>query len=299
VRRARAVALVFRAALAAAAILLLGGAAASSARVGFDGGTVVGAGEEEPFGCTSTPGALVREGPRLGRGTPAGTGAGAPADAAAAGVPAEAQATADAPSDTSAPGAAVALTFDDGPSLSQTPAILETLVRLGARATFFEEGRHVAGREALMRQILAAGDEIGNHSFHHPVDPGPAELSATNAAIHAATGFTPCLFRPPYGEVDGVVERAARANGLAIVLWTLDSEDDQHPGIAAIRRRVVRRAKPGSIVLLHDGGRHPQTVAALPGIVEGLERRGLRLVTVTELLGERMLLRPPAAPPAP
>ncbi len=227
--------------------------AAASARGGFDGGTVVGASEAEPFGCTSVPAQIARHGPQGGD--------------------------------------EVALTFDDGPSRTQTPAILETLVRFGARATFFEEGRHVRGREALMRQILAAGDEIGNHSFHHPVDPGPAELRSTNEAIRAATGFQPCLFRPPYGELDRRVKGAALANGLQTVLWTLDSEDDAHPGVGPIRVKVVRRAKPGSIVLLHDGGDHPETVEALPGIVEGLEARGFRLVTVTELLGGRMLYR--------
>jgi peptidoglycan/xylan/chitin deacetylase (PgdA/CDA1 family) len=245
-----------------AAVLCLGVAigpglvGAAVARGGFDGGTVVGAGEE-PYGCTSGPGAIARHGT---------------AAAKAAGD--------------------VALTFDDGPSHAQTPAILEALARLGARATFFEEGRHVRGREALMRQILALGDEIGNHSFHHPVDPGEAELASTQAAIRAATGFTPCLFRPPYGELDRTEKAAARANGLEMVLWTLDSEDDKHPGVGPIRARVVRRAKPGSIVLLHDGGHHPQTVRAVAGIVEGLRRRGLRLVTVTELLGGRMLDRP-------
>jgi peptidoglycan/xylan/chitin deacetylase (PgdA/CDA1 family) len=223
-----------------------------TANGGIDGGTVVGAGEE-PFGCTSRPGEIARQGPKIGD--------------------------------------EVALTFDDGPSRTQTPPILETLHRLGAKATFFEEGRHVRGREALMRQILAFGDEIGNHSYHHPVDPGEAELASTQTAIRAATGFSPCLFRPPYGELDRKEKAAARANGLEMIFWTLDSEDDRHPGVGPIRARVVRRTKPGSIVLLHDGGDHPETVAALPAIVEGLEARGFRLVTVTELLGGRMLYR--------
>jgi peptidoglycan/xylan/chitin deacetylase (PgdA/CDA1 family) len=65
-----------------------------------------------------------------------------------------------------------------------------------------------------MQRILAAGDEIGNHSFHHPVDPGAAELASTNEA----TGFESCLFRPPYGEVDPKVTAAARADGLELVL---------------------------------------------------------------------------------
>ncbi|MFT3864578.1 MAG: polysaccharide deacetylase family protein [Solirubrobacterales bacterium] len=232
-------------------LLALGLTAGAPARGGFDGGTVVGAGEE-PAGCTSRVGTIAKEAPK--------------------GSPARRDKD-------------VALTFDDGPSLTQTPAILETLVRFGARATFFEEGRHVAGREALMRQILAAGSEIGNHSYDHPVDPGEWELASTQEAIRGATGFMPCLFRPPYGEVDKKVERAARANGLELVLWTLDSEDDAHPGVGAIRVRVVRQTRPGSIVLLHDGGHHPETVKALPGIIEGLAARGFRFVTVTELLG--------------
>jgi peptidoglycan-N-acetylglucosamine deacetylase len=232
--------------------LVLGLIWAGTAAGGFDGGTVVGAGEE-PFGCTSDPGRVAREGPAAGR--------------------------------------EVALSFDDGPSLTQTPAILETLDRFGARATFFEEGRHVRGSEALMRQILASGDEIGNHSYHHPVDPGVAELASTNVAIRAATGFEPCLFRPPYGEIDPKVKAAALANGLETVLWTLDSEDDHHPGVGAIRVKVVRHAAAGSIVLLHDGGHHPETVQALPGLIEGLLARGFRLVTITELLGGRMLYR--------
>jgi len=242
-----------RAALLLGLCLALGLTATAAARGGSDGGTVFGASEAEPSGCTSVPTEIARRGPKRGD--------------------------------------EVALTFDDGPSRTQTPAILETLVRFGARATFFEEGRHVRGEEALMRQILAAGDEIGNHSFHHPVDPGPAELRSTDEAIRAATGFEPCLFRPPYGELDRRVKGAALANGLQTVFWTLDSADDAHPGVGAIRVKVVRGARPGSIVLLHDGGDHPETVRALPGIVEGLQARGFRLVTVTELLGGRMLYR--------
>lgn len=215
-----------------------------------DGGTAVGAGHE-PVGCTSRIGAIASSG--------------------------------------SAAGDDVALSFDDGPSLTQTPAILATLERFGAHATFFEEGRHVAGREALMRQILAAGDEIGNHSYHHPRDPGYEELAATDRRIRAATGFEPCLFRPPYGLIDGKVEAAARRNRLELVLWTLDSQDDHHPGVAAIRANAVGGAAPGSIILMHDGGHHPQTVRALPGVIRGLRARGFGFATVTELLGGRML----------
>ncbi|HVV90449.1 MAG TPA: polysaccharide deacetylase family protein [Solirubrobacterales bacterium] len=185
----------------------------------------------------------------------------------------------------------VALSFDDGPSVTQTPPILATLKRLHGRATFFEEGRHVHGREELMREILAAGDEIGNHSYHHPEYPGNGELAATDQKIREAVGFEPCLFRPPYGLIDAKVTAAARRNGLEMVLWTLDSEDDHHPGVAAIVHNVVEGATPGAIILMHDGGHHPQTVRALPAVIKGLRARGLHFATVTELLGGRMIYR--------
>jgi peptidoglycan/xylan/chitin deacetylase (PgdA/CDA1 family) len=188
-------------------------------------------------------------------------------------------------------GRRVALTFDDGPSLTQTPAILRILNRQHAHATFFEEGRHVQGREVLMGEILASGNEIGNHSFHHPVDPGYGELSQTNRSIENATGFQPCLFRPPYGLVNAQVVSAARQLGLEIVLWSVDSLDDKHPGTAAIYANVISQAQPGSIILMHDGGHHPQTVRALPHVIRGLRARGFDLVTVSRLLGGRMVYR--------
>lgn len=215
-----------------------------------NGGTPVGA-RHEPRGCRSRAGQVVSHGPAGGRD--------------------------------------IALTFDDGPSFTQTPAILAALTRLHAKATFFEEGRHVHGREELMNEILAGGDEIGNHSYHHPRYPGYGELASTDRRIRAATGFEPCLFRPPYGLVDAKVEVAARRAGLELVLWSVNSEDDHHPGVAAIRANTLAGAAPGAIVLMHDGGRHPQTVRALPGVIRALRARGLRMVTVTTLLDQRYL----------
>lgn len=142
-----------------------------------------------------------------------------------------------------------------------------------------------------MRRILAAGNEIGNHSFDHPRDPGYGELAATDRRIRAATGFEPCLFRPPYGLLDASTEAAARRAHLETVLWSLDTHDDHHPGAAAIRVSAVGFAGPGSIVLMHDGGHHPQTVRALAGVIRGLRARGFRFATVTALLGGRMRYR--------
>jgi peptidoglycan/xylan/chitin deacetylase (PgdA/CDA1 family) len=233
-------------------VLLLGAVpwvAEASPAVGSapaDGGTPVGAGHQ-PVGCTSRPGATIAQG--------------------------------------SGSRHVLALTFDDGPSLRQTPQILAILARLHAVATFFVEGRHVDGREALLRQMIAAGDEIGNHSFDHPPYPGYRELAETDRRVRAATGFEPCLFRPPYGLIDATVAAAARRARLETVLWSIDSKDEHHPGAAAIRATAVGRAQPGSIILMHDGGHHPQTVRALPGMIRALRARGFRFATVTDLLG--------------
>ncbi len=204
-----------------------------------------------PIGCTSAPGRMVSRGPGSRR--------------------------------------QVALTFDDGPSSEQTPAILAILDRFHVDATFFEEGRHVAGREELMREILGSGDEIGNHSFDHPHYPGPAELARTDGAIRRATGFEPCLFRPPYGLLDATEEAAADADRLETILWTFDSGDDHHPPPARIVRHVLATAHAGSIILMHDGGHHPQTVTALPAVIRGLLARGFEFDTVTRLLGGRFV----------
>jgi peptidoglycan-N-acetylglucosamine deacetylase len=187
-----------------------------------------------------------------------------------------------------ATGDRIALTFDDGPKRWTTP-ILRELDAAHARATFFEEGRHVAGNQQVMREILASHDEIGNHSTWHHAYPSAADLSLTDRLVHRATGFEPCLFRPPYGLLTPKVVAGARRDGLQTVLWTVDSRDDKEPGARVIYRNVIDETRPGAIVLMHDGGANRrQTIAAVPEIVRSLRVRGYRLVTVARLLHERM-----------
>jgi peptidoglycan/xylan/chitin deacetylase (PgdA/CDA1 family) len=186
----------------------------------------------------------------------------------------------------------VALTFDDGPS-DYTPGFLDVLRRERVPGTFFEIGQEIGGREATMRRILREGDEIGNHTSHHTEYPTYADIAPTTSLIESATHFRPCLFRPPGGAVDSSVIAAAAADGMRTVTWDVDPADWTNPGSAAIYSRVVGAARPGSIVLMHDGGGDRSgTLAALPGIIDTLRARGYRFATVTELLGERMLYRP-------
>jgi peptidoglycan/xylan/chitin deacetylase (PgdA/CDA1 family) len=186
----------------------------------------------------------------------------------------------------------VALTFDDGPS-SYTEAFADVLRDEHVHATFFEIGQEIAGRETAMRRLLREGNEIGNHSTHHQAFPGYADLLTTSDLIESATHFRPCLFRPPGGAVDAaVIDSAARA-GMSTVTWDVDPSDWSTPGSDAVYARVVGAARPGSIVLMHDGGgTRADTLAALPRIIATLRGRGYRFATVTELLGHRLIYRP-------
>ena len=187
--------------------------------------------------------------------------------------------------------ALVALTFDDGPG-PDTMRILSTLNRLRVPGTFFVVGRQLEGRERALRAIAAHGDEIGVHSWSHPdlttLTPARvrSELLGTRNAIRRLAGTEPVLYRPPYGAVDRRVMAAVGAARMVPVLWDADG-DDWARGATPVRvsRTILSEVRPGSIILLHDGGgRRGVTVRALPRIVAGLRARGLEPVLVLSLI---------------
>jgi peptidoglycan-N-acetylglucosamine deacetylase len=184
---------------------------------------------------------------------------------------------------------AVALSFDDGPSPLSTPRVLATLRRLHVPATFFVIGYLAEEYPGLVRREERAGMTVGNHSYNHPEVPPfdqlPASLVRDEIALGqraiAKAGLRARLFRPPGGSVSPGVVRAARRLGERVVLWSVDPGDWRGIGAKQIVRAVLAAVRPGSIVLLHDGGGdRSATVAALPAIVKGIRRRGLRLVAV-------------------
>ena len=195
----------------------------------------------------------------------------------------------------------LALTFDDGPS-ELTPLVLDALRRHAAHATFFVLGQSLEGREDILRRALSEGHELGNHGYSHS-HPGwlsdsqlRDELAATAAAVERAVGIAPRLVRPPYGEDPDRVARLAFDLGLGpTVLWSLDPKDWMPPPPERIVEEIVRGARPGAIVDLHDGSRARGTVEALPLVLSALAEEGYRLVTVSELLAassERRRSRP-------
>lgn len=185
----------------------------------------------------------------------------------------------------------VALTFDDGPS-SYTPQVMDVLRRKKVKATFFMLGDLVSRDPAAARRVLAAGHEIANHSSSHGLLPGYSDISRASRTIRKATGFKPCLFRPPYGALSSSVISSVRSLDMKSVLWDIDTSDWRTPGSGAIQAQISG-ARSGSIVLMHDGGGYRgQTVAALAGGIHSLRSRGYRFVTVTKLLGNRFRYRP-------
>ncbi|MGO9487701.1 MAG: polysaccharide deacetylase family protein [Solirubrobacteraceae bacterium] len=193
----------------------------------------------------------------------------------------------------------VAVGFDDGP-WPDTGAFVRMLERSDARATFFMIGRQVGPqyRATLLRE-LRDGDVLGDHTYTHPDLEllGRAavreQLQQTIGVIRAQTGYTPCVFRPPYGDYDTTVLQTARSVGLSTVLWNVDPADYTLPGTAAIEQRVLAQVRPGSIIISHDGGGpRGQTLAAYPAIFKALRARGYKIVTINEMLGYRPIYQP-------
>jgi peptidoglycan/xylan/chitin deacetylase (PgdA/CDA1 family) len=186
----------------------------------------------------------------------------------------------------------VALSFDDGPS-EYTTAFLRVLREKGVHGTFFEIGQEMPGHEATMRQILAEGNELGDHTENHVEYPDYAQIAGAAARIEEYTHFKPCLFRPPGGAVDAGVISNAGSLGMWTVTWDVDPADWSNPGTSAIYNTIVSTTQPGSIILMHDGGGpRDETLAALPQVIDTLRARGYRFETVTELLGGKTIYKP-------
>lgn len=196
----------------------------------------------------------------------------------------------------------IALTFDDGP-WDDPPTIdfIKLLAREHVPASFFEIGDQISEYDptgSLERAMLAAGDVIGDHTWTHPdmAALGPAQqrsqLELTIAAIRHATGFTPCLWRPPYGDISPELDSLARRLGLLSIMWDIDPRDWARPGVGEIIDNVTTNARNGGIVEEHfGGGPREETLAALPIEIANLRARGYRFVNVAQLLGLRMIYR--------
>ena len=181
----------------------------------------------------------------------------------------------------------VTLSFDDGPDPGSTPRLLAALRRTGLHATFFDVGQRVAEYPKLARQTVQYGNAVEDHTWDHRSLTGAstrtraltarqvtAELDRAKGAIILATGQRPQFLRPPYGDTDAAVQRLAGQLGLIEVGWTVDSNDYTEIGTRRLIANVLQ-VRAGGVVIMHDSGRLPNTIAAIPAIAAGLHARGL------------------------
>lgn len=274
-------------AAAAGAIGSMGVAACSPSGDGGAAGASVGPG---PDRTSATSGSPAAPGPSPAAATPA-----ASTPAGSSGTPAPGRhsvLTAAGPDIRFGPrdAPAVALTFHGAGAAARTSAVLDIARAHDAHVTVFAVGQWLQANPALGKAILAAGHDLGNHTWsHRPMRRLTAaqardEVGRGAAEVAAVRGSAGLLFRPSGTPTStAVIRAAAGASGYArCISYDVDPQDYLDPGAGAVQARTLAAVRAGSIVSLHLG--HQGTVAALPGILAGLRARGLRAVTITELL---------------
>lgn len=184
----------------------------------------------------------------------------------------------------------IALTFDDGPWRSSTDSILATLKRENAQATFFMLGTQVKGQPTRARAVVSQGNEAGVHSWNHAnmakrsSTSNAKDLKRSKSTLAGIIGHEPVWFRPPYGATSSALRKTAAGLGLRQVIWTADTLDWKNRNAGIIASRAIKGAKPGGVILMHDGGgNRSATAKAVPMIIKSLRKRGYDFVTMSEL----------------
>ncbi|WP_293270984.1 MULTISPECIES: polysaccharide deacetylase family protein [unclassified Microcoleus] len=185
----------------------------------------------------------------------------------------------------------IALTVDDGPWPETTEQMLDIFKQNDIEATFFWIGKSLEASPDIARRVVAEGHAIGNHTWHHPYDPMDAataasEIDRTAKLIYETTGVKTTYFRPPGGVLTNGLAKYAKEQNYSVVMWSVTSADtDPRAQPEAFVENVLKNAKPGAIVLMHDGGGdRSRTIKALPEMIAGLKQQGYRFVTIPELL---------------
>lgn len=184
----------------------------------------------------------------------------------------------------------IALTFDDGPG-PFTPEVLSILDEYDVKATFFVIGGPSDAHATLIREEVAQGHVVANHTVGHAAlgtlsrADQASEIDRQTQAIELFGAPRPRIMRPPYNSWNDTTLEILARRKMLMVLWSVETNDWTKPGADAIVRQTLDNAHPGAIVLFHDGGGdRTQTVAALPEVIEGLRAGGYELVTVPELI---------------
>ncbi len=197
---------------------------------------------------------------------------------------------------------AVSLTFDDGPDPLVTPRLLEILAAAGVPAAFFVTGERAARHPELIRAILAAGHEVGNHSWHHdpllmlrPVSLLRREVEETQRIL-AEAGIRPRAFRPPVGITNPRLPAVLRGSGMICVTFSRRGADWGNRRVPGLARRLLRCVRPGDILLLHDisppgPGGSDRWLAEVAELLQGLRERSLGIALLSDLIEQSVMER--------
>jgi peptidoglycan/xylan/chitin deacetylase (PgdA/CDA1 family) len=183
------------------------------------------------------------------------------------------------------PANAVALTIDDGPHPVWTPQVLRLLDKYHVPALFCMIGNQVRGHEGVARSVVGAGHQVANHTWSHPLSLGrkPAaemreEISRAQDKIYSTTGYSPVLFRSPGGDWSPTLFGQTAQSRMIPIDWSDDPRDWSRPGVGVITTRLMA-ARPGQILLCHDGGGdRSQTFSALQTVIPALQARGYQFI---------------------
>lgn len=182
----------------------------------------------------------------------------------------------------------LSISFDAAWGGAQTMDILDILDEYGVKTTFFLVGIWVERYPELVKEIIARGHEIGNHSTSHPQmsklseEKIREELKITSDRVQQLTGVRPTLFRPPYGDYNDKVVTVSRAEGYECVQWNVDSLDWKNRGTQDLISQATKNNKPGDIVLFHNDSQY--IVEALPTILKTYQNAGFTIIPVSEIL---------------
>ena len=188
------------------------------------------------------------------------------------------------------PGRKVAITFDDGPAPG-TNAVLDILKKYQAKASFFCIGKNLEKHPEILARIVAEGHSVGNHSWSHSnvfslfgKKKIINEIEQTNQLIKVTTDLACNLFRPPYGVVNPPIARAVRQTGMKVIGWNLRSFDTSTLDPEKVIRRIKKRMRPGSVILLHDDRKN--TAIILEAVLEFAKEQNYECVDVNTIFAD-------------
>ena len=183
----------------------------------------------------------------------------------------------------------IALSFDDGPTGTNTERILDILQKNGVETAFFCIGKNIPGREEQLKRILREGHVIGNHSYsHHRLfdlfssRKMLEDIRQMDLTCKDITGLSPRFFRPPYGVTNPNLKRAVLQGGLISIGWSIRSYDTSIRNEERLYKKIMGSLKPGAIVLLHDSS--DTTVQILPRLLKAIQEKGYQLVRLDKMI---------------